>query len=88
MKARPAKAVDSQALLQKQSSAMRFGAPGRQADPPGTPLTRRDCHKVQGLLSSHVFEPPLVVQPCSPPGVQHTHWGLPCRQAPTLQINS
>jgi hypothetical protein len=59
-----------------------------QAGPPGTPLTRRDCRKVQGLLSSSYFEPPLLVparlptwSPAHPPG-------LPARQAPTLQINS
>lgn len=59
-----------------------------QAGPPGTPLTRRDCRKVQGLLSSGCFEPPLVALAASPPGAQHTHRGLPARQAPTLQINS
>lgn len=59
-----------------------------QAGPPGTPLTRRDCRKVQGLLSSGCFEPPLVALAGSPPGAQHTHRGLPARQAPTLQINS
>lgn len=59
-----------------------------QASPPGTPLTRRDCRKVQGLLSSGCFEPPLVALAGSPPGAQHTHRGLPARQAPTLQINS
>lgn len=59
-----------------------------QASPPGTPLTRRDCRKAQGLLSSGCFEPPLVALAGSPPGAQHTHRGLPARQAPTLQINS
>ena len=34
-----------------------------QAGPPGTPLTRRDCRKVQGLLSSDCFEPPLLPWP-------------------------
>lgn len=69
-----AKAVGSSALLQRQTSALRFGAPGRRRGPPGTPLSRRDCHKIQGLLSSHVFEPPLVVgliphlEPSTPTG--------------------